>query len=227
VFEFFLFFDKMSDKTRLKNSIIAGLLPVIFIWVIVLLAILYDLDLSFLGVFPREISGLTGIITAPLIHADAAHAASNSVPMFVSVAIIFYFYREVFWQVIIFIWIMTGVWVWSFAGPGYHVGASGIVYGYISFLFFSGIIRRNVRLMAISLLMVFLYGGLFWGIFPDFYPNRNISWESHLMGGLSGLVIAIFFRKTGTQKEEFHWPDEEDEDDENAYWKDTDFTGKP
>jgi membrane associated rhomboid family serine protease len=99
----------------------------------------------------------------------------------------------------------------------YHIGASGLVYGYVSFLLFSGIIRRNARLMAISLLIVFLYGGFFWGMFPDFFPKRNISWESHLMGGLAGLVLAVYYRKKGIQRDVYRWDEDDEEDEEDDF----------
>jgi membrane associated rhomboid family serine protease len=208
------------ERIRIRNSILLSLAVIAVIWLVKLAEWVFDLDLSYLGVYPLKVSGLIGIITAPLIHADPAHAGANSLPLFVSVAVIFYFYREVAWQVFVLIWVITGIWVWSFARESYHIGASGIAYGYISFLFFSGIFRRNLRLMAISLLMVFLYGGLFWGIFPDFFPKRNISWESHMMGGLAGLVIAVFFRKKGKQREQYSWEKEgDDEDDSGLPWQ--------
>ncbi len=209
------------EKIRMRNSILLGLLFVAVIWLVMLIEWVSGTDLGYLGIYPLKWSGLIGVLLAPLLHADAAHAGANSIPLFVGVAIIFYFYREVAWQVIFLIWIITGLWVWTMARESYHIGASGIVYGYISFLFFSGIFRRNLRLMAVSLLMVFLYGGLLWGIFPDFFPNRRVSWESHLMGALAGLVIAVFYRKKGLQREKYSFEEEEedDEDDNGIPWR--------
>lgn len=211
--------NKMPDEDfiRLRSSLIVGSALLALIWLVKVFEWISGSGFYYLGIFPRELKGLIGIVTAPLVHADAAHAVANSVPLFVSTAVIFYFYREVFWAVFWLIWFITGLWVWSFARDAWHIGASGIVYGYISFLFFSGIFRRHARLMAVSLLMVFLYGGFFWGIFPDFFPDRHISWESHLMGGLAGLMMAFFFRKTGLQKEVKVW--DEDEDDGGLPWQ--------
>lgn len=213
--------DPKLEKIRIRNSVLMGAGIVALIWLVKLAEWTFSVDLYFLGIYPLKTQGLIGILTAPLIHADAAHAFANSVPLFVATAIIFYFYREVAWQVFVLIWIITGIWVWSFARESYHIGASGVVYGYISFLFFSGIFRRHIRLLAVSLLMVFLYGGFFWGIFPDFFPERNVSWESHLMGGIAGLVIAFFFRKSGLQREEHKWEEEEEEDDGGLPWRET------
>ena len=188
------------------------LMVVVVMWVVKLVETVLKADFSNYGILPLTTNGLVGIITAPFIHADFEHLTANTVPMFITVSIIFYFYREIAFKVFFLVWIFTDVWVWSFArGTSFHIGASGLVYGYVTFLLFSGLIRRNARLMAISMLIIFLYGGFFWGIFPDFFPHRNISWESHLMGGLSGLILAIFYRKQGMQREVYHWEDEDDD----------------
>lgn len=106
---------------------------------------------------------------------------------------------------------MVGIWVWVGGRSGYHIGASGLVYGLASFLFFSGVIRNDIRLLAISLLVVFLYGSMIWGIFPIF---PQVSWESHMLGGISGLVLAIYYRKYGPQKKVYEWELEEEEEEE-------------
>lgn len=112
---------------------------------------------------------------------------------------------------------MTGLWVWFGARIAYHIGASGLVYGLGSFLFFSGIIRRNINLLAISLLVAFLYGGMVWGIFPY---KPEISWESHLYGGIAGLILSFYYRKEGPAATKKKWEDDDDElSDENKYWE--------
>lgn len=191
-------------------------------WLVKIVEYATKSDFSEFGILPLTETGLLGIITAPFIHADFGHLLANTIPMFMTLSIIFYFYREIAFNVFFLVWLFTNVWVWSFArGDAYHIGASGLVYGYVSFLLFSGIIRRNARLMAISMLIIFLYGGFFWGMFPDFFPKRNISWESHLMGGIAGFVLAVFYRKKGLQREVYHWDDEDDDDDDDD--KDDDF----
>jgi len=213
-------------------SMVFPLAVVAVMWIVKIAEYYTGSDFGELGIMPLTAKGLIGIVTAPFIHADFGHLLANTIPMFVSLSIIFYFYREVAFQVFFLVWLFTGVWVWSFArDDSFHIGASGLVYGYISFLFFSGMIRRNARLMAISFLIIFLYGGFFWGIFPDFFPKRNISWESHLMGGIAGIVMAIFYRKKGLQREVYHWEEDDDddeEDDENADYmaSDDEYQGK-
>ena len=85
--------------------------------------------------------------------------------------------------------------VWLGGRPVYHIGASGVVYGLASFIFFSGIYRKNRALLAISLLTIFLYGGMFWGLFP---VKEGVSWESHLFGFITGLLIAIYYKNEKT-----------------------------
>jgi membrane associated rhomboid family serine protease len=129
---------------------------------------------------------------------------------------LFYFYRPVAAKVFGLIWITTGICVWIAGRHAYHIGASGIIYGLASFLFFSGIFRRNIKLMAISLLIIFLYGSMIWGVFPFV---AEISWESHLFGGLSGLAFArVYSRKIILS--EIHKPVEEvEEENEFPYWE--------
>jgi membrane associated rhomboid family serine protease len=122
----------------------------------------------------------------------------------------FYFYRDVALRVIIFSVLITGFWVWVMARPSYHIGASGIIYSLAGFLFTSGIIRKHPRLMAISMLVVFIYGGMVWGVFPI---EERISWESHFMGLICGVLLAFFFRAHGPQRKKYSWDLEEENDD--------------
>jgi membrane associated rhomboid family serine protease len=146
------------------------------------------------GLYPRKFSGLIGIFTGPLLHADFPHLISNTLPLLVLGPIIYYFYRTIAFQVFFWVYLMTGVWVWAAGRDSYHIGASGIIYGFITFLFFSGIFRKDTRLMALSLFVTFLYGGAVWGILPF---QKGISWESHLFGSIAGIITAYNFRKEG------------------------------
>jgi membrane associated rhomboid family serine protease len=185
---------------------------VLILWLVKAVDLIFRLDLNQYGLYPLQTKGLPGIITAPFLHADVSHLFANTIPLLILASLLFYFYREIAWWIIILLWIITGAWVWVFArGVEAHIGASGIIYGLASFLFFSGIIRRETGLMVITLLVTFLYGGLIWGIFPHFFPKQNISWESHLMGLLAGLILAIYYRKSGPQRKTYEWENEEDE----------------
>ncbi len=157
------------------------------------------------------------------MHGDFSHLLANSVPIIILGSALFYFYKDIAWRILIWAWIFTGLWVWIGARPAYHIGASGIVYALAAFVFVSGVARRHTGLMSLALVVVFLYGSLIWGIFPEFFPKEPISWESHLFGLVAGVGLALIYRKEGPQRRKYSWEleeeDNEDDDDENAYWK--------
>lgn len=194
-------------KKLLLSMIIPGIF-VLLMWLVKLTEVLFETDLTQFGIFPLMVKGLPGIVFSPFIHADFAHLFSNSVPLFFLSLALFYFYSEVALKVFIWTFFITGLLVWLGGREAWHIGASGIVYGLASFLFFSGIIRRYFRLIALSLLIVFLYGSMIWGLFPDIY--KNVSWESHMLGFFSGIILAIFYRKQGPQKPVYEWMEDED-----------------
>ena len=196
------------EKKRFYISLAYSVLFLLIIWLVWFVEITLDLDFARYGLFPRKLSGLKGIIFAPLIHANLTHLFNNSVPMLVLTTALFYFYPDLSVRIFLLTYLMVGIWVWVGGRDSYHIGASGLVYGLASFLFFSGVFRNYIRLMAVSLVVVFLYGSLVWGIFPI---KDGISWESHLLGGVAGLTLAVYFRKSGPQKPEHHWDDEYDE----------------
>jgi membrane associated rhomboid family serine protease len=137
---------------------------------------------------------LIGIVTGPLIHGDIFHLISNTIPIVTLCTALFYFYYRIAGEIFAWIYLITGFWVWLLARDAYHIGASGIVYGLASFLFFSGIFRRNSRLLVVTLIVLFLYGGMVYGVFPNPLEPR-ISWESHALGAVCGVLLAIYFRK--------------------------------
>lgn len=212
--------DSSQEKQKLFKSLFFPAAFLIVIWLLHLIQYMTGTDFVQLGVWPRTAEGAIGILTSPLIHADLNHLFANSIPLFVLGASLFYFYRSIAVRAFILIYIFSNIWVWGMAREAYHIGASGIVYGLASFLFVSGLIRKEPRLMAISMFVAFLYGGFIWGIFPELFPEKNISWEGHLMGMLAGVIFAIYFRKKGPQKRRYSWEFEDDEDDDGpAYWK--------
>jgi len=220
-----------EDKRRLTVSVAVFALIVAIMWVIKLTEMMAGVSFAYLGLLPLKVKGLPGILFSPLLHADLAHLSANSAPLFVLGAALMYYYRKDALRIFIFSWLLTGLWVWLFArGDHYHIGASGVVYALAAFHFVSGIIRREPRLMAFSLLVIFLYGSMVWGIFPDFFPERNISWESHLMGILAGVFLAYAYRNSGPQKKVYEWPEDEVEEEEagiTPYWAQEDKTMVP
>ena len=203
----------------LLRKIFLPLMMVVIIWGIKIAETIFNYDLSYLGIYPLRAKGLIGLITAPLIHADFSHLSANTIPLLLMGSALFYFYDDIAYTIFFLIYFSTNLWVWLFARESYHIGASGLIYGLAFFLFFSGIFRKNTRLAALSLLVIFLYGSLIWGIIPNLFPDKNISWESHLMGSVSGIVFAIYFRNKGPKKDEYIWEDEEEDpgDDDVLY----------
>lgn len=205
--------ESETDKARILSSVFYSSLFVILLWIIQFIQWSADIDLSTFGVLPRKLQGLKGLLTAPLIHADFSHLISNSVTLFLLLFGVLYFYRESAVKVFFIIYILDGLLVWIFARQSYHIGASGIVYGLASFLFFSGVFRKDKRSIALSLLIVFLYGGMVWGVLP---VKPEISFESHLFGAIVGLISAFVFRKSDPPMV-YEWEKEADETDKDDY----------
>ena len=210
-----------SEKKKLYYSLFFPTVFILIIWGVKLTEYIFVISFVEYGLWPRTTEGALGILTSPLIHGDFNHLFANTIPLYVLGASLFYFYRSIALRVFILIYLFSNIWVWGIAREAYHIGASGIVYGLASFLFVSGLIRKEPRLMAISMFVAFLYGSFIWGIFPELFPEKNISWEGHLMGLVAGIIFAIYFRKRGPQKRRYSWDfeDEEDDDDGPAYWK--------
>jgi membrane associated rhomboid family serine protease len=200
-------------------SIIIPFIVVFLMWLVKITEVLFEADFSGLGIYPLTLRGIPGIFLSPFIHYDFNHLFNNTLPLFLLSVALFYFYSEVALKVFLWTWFLTGILVWFGGREAWHIGASGLVYGIASFLFFSGIIRRYFRLIALSLLVVFLYGEMVWGIFPGIY--KNVSWESHMLGFFSGIALAIWYRKEGPQMPVYEWMKEEDkEEGENAGGRD-------
>jgi membrane associated rhomboid family serine protease len=199
--------EKNIEKKRFLYSLVFPLFFLVLLWVVKLIEIIDNQDFMYYGIYPRRINGLIGILTSPLIHGSLNHIIDNSLPLFFLSLAVFYFYNKVAYSVFFLTYFLNGITVWLFARSAYHIGASGLVYGFGSFLFFSGIIRQNINLLAISLLVVFLYGSMVWGIFPY---KVEVSWESHFLGGLIGFVLSIVYRKEGPQLIKHEWEEEED-----------------
>lgn len=198
-----------SEKFNLEKILLPLSFPLI-LWLIHLVAFVFQIDITKMGILPRNILGLLGIITAPLIHADFSHLISNTIPLLILGWIIFYFYPRVSYLLFVFIYLLTGLLVWIFARQVYHIGASGVVYGFVSFLFFSGIFRRDNKSIGLALVITFLYGGLVWGMIPGW---KGISWESHLFGAITGLLAAYLFRNIDPPEKKYDWEDEPDDFD--------------
>lgn len=176
------------------------LIMVLLMWFVYWIEIKYHFNFTRYGVNPRHISGLKGILFSPFIHSSVSHLFNNSVPIFVFLAMLFYFYETISLKIIVYGSLLTGILTWFIGGEGYHIGMSGIVYLLFSFIFFSGVLRKHFRLISVSLVVIFLYGSMFWYVFPI---EKGISWEGHLSGMIIGLCFSIFYRRIGPQKKQY------------------------
>jgi membrane associated rhomboid family serine protease len=208
----------MEEKRRVLNSLFFPLVFLGLIWVIKIFEITMEVDFVSAGVMPRKLSGLQGILFSPLIHGDWKHLFDNSIPVFLLSFALFYFYRGISFTIFVFIYIVGGMLLWIIGRDSYHIGASGIIYGLAAFLFLSGVIRRVTNLMAISLLVVFLYGSLIWGLLPFDY---KVSWEGHLSGAVVGIALAILYRDRGPERPKASWDLEEEEAEEEEFTRDS------
>jgi len=214
--------DEGAGKDFFRRKLgISMIIPGIFVflmWFVKAVELMFDIDLTRMGIYPLSVNGLQGILFSPLIHEGFGHLFNNSLPVFFLGTFLFYFYSEIAVKVSLWLYFLTGAAVWVTGREAWHIGASGLIYGLVSFLFFSGIIRKHFRLAGLSLLIVFLYGSMVWGLFPDVY--RDVSWESHLLGFVAGIVLAVLYRKQGPQAPVYEWPEDEvssgDETEENG-----------
>ena len=194
---------KRKNLKSLKFSVII----LIIIWSVKIFEIVFDYDFTEYGVLPRKFNGLTGILFSPLIHSDVNHLLNNSLPVIILCLLIFNFYSQIAKKIFIYLYFISGLWLWCIGRESFHIGASGLIYAMASFLFFSGILRKNSQLSAVALLVIFIYGGLFWGLFPI---HKNVSWEGHLTGFIAGILVSFIFRKDGPKRKKYNWEIEED-----------------
>lgn len=181
----------------------------------------FSIDLAFLGVHPLHKDGLIGIFTSVLIHGSWGHILGNTIPFFIFASGLYYFYPKIANKILIGLWLTSGLYLWLFARDNWHIGASGLIYSLAFFHIVISIIQREMRLTAFSMLIIFLYGSMLWGFFPEFFPKENISWQGHLMGAVVGVIFALFFYKQApTSKQYFPAEDENDDDEEDPYWMD-------
>ena len=209
-----------EERNRLLRSFVVPIVFVGIIWLVKCVEVVFHLDFSFLGIKPLQVDGIPGIFLFHFLHGSWSHLLANTLPITVLGACLYYFYKPIATKIWLLLMFSTGLLTWCGARGGVHIGASALIYGLAFFLMLSGFIRGNRSLIIVSLLVVFLYGGLIWGVYPAYAIANHISWEGHLSGLIMGIALAIFYRKEGPQREK----DDEDEndnddpDDENPYW---------
>lgn len=204
--------DKNSSVEK-REIAYAVFFPAVTGFLIILSFILekgMDWDFHKAGIYPRQPESLGGIFSIIFVHADWSHLANNIVSYEVLATFLYLFYKQLATQVLLISYIASGILLWIIGRESWHIGASGLVYSLAFFLFFSGLIRKHVPLIAVSLVVAFVYGSMVWHLFP-WQKYDPVSWEGHLAGGTTGLVLAILYRKTGPQKPVKIWEDEDDD----------------
>ncbi len=178
-----------------------------FLWLILFVDNILGLELTRFGLRPGSLKGLIGLLTAPLLHSGVEHLFSNTAPLIVSVTTILYLYPSSSIRVIPVIWIGSGMLAWIIGRPSLHFGVSGFVYGLLAFVFVSGILRLDMRSVAVSVLVWFLYGSMIWGVLPI---RPNMSWELHLSGTILGVALAIVYRRWDVVPvKRYEWEDDD------------------
>jgi membrane associated rhomboid family serine protease len=212
--------DRARANFRLAAQLSLGF--VALLWLIPLLG--WGLELERYGVRPRQWIGLPGVLAAPLLHADFAHLIANSLPLFVLGTAMLHLYPTAAFRVLPAVYLGPGIVVWLFGKDGVHVGASGLVYGLLSYVFVAGVLRRDRRAIAASMLVAFMYGALVWGVLPI---RHGVSWETHLAATVVGVAMAVLLRDVDIPpRTRYAWEGETDErDDQNA--DDSDYRPPP
>ena len=195
---------------------------VLLIWVVYWIEIRFGVNFTPYGVKPQTMLGLRGVLFSPFIHGSLAHLWHNTVPLFVLSTALFYFYHKIAWRVFFLIILLSGIGTWLIGRSAYHIGMSGVIYGLVSFLFFKGIRAKHFRLIALSLLVVFLYGSLVWGTLP---MDEKISWEGHLAGFIAGAILGFRFRESVAKPPKYEWESIDYNEEEDPFMKQFDENG--
>ena len=185
-----------------KAVILLPLFFVLTLWLVFWYELQFQDNLSHFGIYPREVYGLKGIIFSPFLHGDIEHLANNSFALLVLLPILRYFYKEQSFVVLFLGILFSGLGAWLLGRPSYHIGASGLIYTLVSFIFFKGIFTKYYRLVALSFTIVILYGGSVWYMFPN--VKEGISWEGHLAGFIVGLALALILKTPQFSKPIFY-----------------------
>ncbi len=204
--------DPRNDGRLLRRSFIIAASFTVVLWLIKSAELIFSLDLVQYGVYPRSLSGLKGIFLAPLIHGSLSHLFANTAPIIILGSTLLYSYSKSAKIVLPILYLGSGLGVWLFARGAYHIGASGLTFGMMFFVFTIGVLRWDRKAIAFSLMVFFLYGGMIWGVFPS---TPDISFESHLSGAALGVVLAILLKNHDPAPPEKHYSWEDAPDDED------------
>jgi len=217
----------MNDHNHFKFSPSTWIIPtfmLLLIWLVFYIDRSFHLNLNEHGILPRTFSGLQGVVFSPFLHGDLNHIASNSLPLFILSTALIYFYREVSLKVLVYGILLSGFLTWVIGRDSYHIGASSLIYVLVSFILFKGMMTQYYRLMALSLAVVVMYGGMIWYVFPE--VDKTISWEGHLSGLIAGFVFAVRFKTPDYVKDiQYDWEKLDFNPQEDAFMKRFDENG--
>jgi membrane associated rhomboid family serine protease len=222
----FISFVLMEDRAsterwqirRIRLAVIPALVMVVLVWMAFLVdhTRIASFNFSLLGIYPRQLRGVPGIFLSPFVHGSFSHLISNTVPLLVLISLLFYFYSQIAPMTFASLWSLSGLFTWLTGREAFHIGASGLIFALLFFLFFSGLFRKHVPLIAVSMVVTFIYGSSLWSIFPIAeYIDISLSWEAHLSGAAVGLIVAFSLRKRGPQKPPSFSDEEEEEEEED------------
>ncbi|MDX1270339.1 rhomboid family intramembrane serine protease [Bizionia paragorgiae] len=215
--------NKTSDSFKFSIDVILyPLLLVLLIWFVFSIEIRFGYRFNKYGIYPQTLKGLRGIVFSPFIHSGIKHLYSNTIPLFVLSAALFYFYKEVALKVIIYGILLSGLITWAIGRPSYHIGISGLIYVLFSFNFFKGLFAKHYRLIALSLVVIFLYGSMFVYAFP---VDEKMSWEGHTAGLITGLLFALIFKKKIAKVTKYDWEQEQFNPEDDEFMKHFDEDG--
>lgn len=198
------------------------LLFVLLIWIVFWVEIRFNFDFSNFGIYPRTLVGSRGIFFSPFIHGDIFHLWHNTLPLLILSAALFFFYQKNSWNVLFFGLLGTGLITWVIGRDAHHIGASGVIYMLFGFLFFKGIFAKHFRLIALSLIVVFIYGSMMMYVLPI---DPKISWEGHLSGLIIGAILALFIKKGVVKPPKYEWEKEDFVPEEDDFLKHFDENG--
>ncbi|WP_027064838.1 rhomboid family intramembrane serine protease [Maribacter sp. Hel_I_7] len=215
----------MSEMGHFKfsNKILGiPLMAMILIWVVYWVELVIGVNFNEMGVKPRTLLGLRGVVLSPFIHGSLEHLYNNTIPLGILLSALWYFYRDVAWKVLVYGILLSGLITWLIGRTSYHIGASGFIYVLASFIFFKGIFSSHFRLVALSLIVVFIYGSMLWYIFP---VKDGMSWEGHLAGFLTGLFLAKVVKASIPPTKKYEWEKEDFKEEDDLFLKHFDENG--
>lgn len=214
-----------TNEFKFSPSVLAWpLYFVLTLWLVYWVEVKYHVYLNDYGILPRTLKGLRGIVLSPFLHGSLEHLYNNSIPLLVLIAALRFFYRQYALQVIVYGILLSGFITWLIGRDSYHIGASGLIYVLVSFMFFKGIQTGYYRLVALSLTIIMLYGGMIWYVFPD--ADHTISWEGHLGGLVAGLLFSRIYKTTEYRKQiVYDWQRPDFDPKQDAFMKRFDENG--